>query len=178
VRPGRDVLHGLGGRLHEVRDALLRLHEAQVQLGDLLRRALERELRAHAREDDGEVEGLGDVVVRAERERLDDALAAVPGRRHDHGARHREALADSWHLEFADPRHHHVEEQAVEVLLPHEGQRLVAVLGHLHGIARTHQTAAEEVAVQLVVVHHEDAAQGLGHRRGGGFRGSAGGCHA
>ena len=101
------------------RVALLALAERRLGL-------LPRQLRLDPRDRDGQVHGLGDVVVRAAVQGFDDVGALLPGRHHDDRKLARRALLPdrSQHVEAADARHLDVEQDEREVSCLDERQRL------------------------------------------------------
>ena len=116
----------------------------------------------------GEVERLRDVVVGPEPQRLDHVLGRVARRGHHHRqVGLRPALAQALqHVDSAETRHHHVEQHQVEVLLLDHGEGARAVFGHRDLEAAAAEAAREHVAIELVVVHHQQAdAAGLDRLR-------------
>ena len=86
------------------------------QAGQRIRPA-RRQLGLDARQRDREIDRLGDVVVGAETERLDDVLALIARRHHDHRQiGERAGLANAaQHVEAVHAGHHHVEQHEIEV---------------------------------------------------------------
>jgi hypothetical protein len=151
------------------------------EAADLLLLPAQLELRLDAGEHDAEVERLRDVVVRAELQGLDDVLARVARGRHDHGqVGRRPALAHPLQdLDAGEPGHHHVEQDEVVAAARHQLERHPSVVGGVDGEAAPAESPREHVAVELVVVDHQQphGRRALGRRRltrvGGARRGLA-----
>ena len=115
------------------------------------------DLRADARQRDREVDGLRDVVVRAQIERFDDVFAPVLGRDHDH-----RQIGDRPHLaqpaerfDAAHARHHDVEQYGVDPAFADDLKRVRAVLRGHDGVAVAGQPARQRVAIHRVVVDQQ-----------------------
>ena len=89
-----------------------------VHVMDLLFRALSIELRDHAGERNGEVDRLGDVIIGAAVQRINDVFALALGGNHDdrQGARRVFRANLRQDLEPGDVRHHDVQQDKVESL--------------------------------------------------------------
>ena len=137
--------------------------EVLGEAADLLLLALERQLGLDPRQDHREVEWLGHVVVRPGPQGLHHVLGGVTrGGHDDRQVGLRPPLADlPEDVEPAQPRHHHVEEDDVESPFAETVERLLPIDGGLHLKAPAAEPTREHVAVQLVVVHHQQA-----HRAG------------
>ena len=143
----------------------LHLQRAQrhlaLQVGALVAqevgRGLERQVRGHARQQDGRADGLGDVVHRPQLQA--QALVLHVGARgeEDHGnvARVQVRLEPAADLIAVHARHHDVEQDEVGRLLAlRDLQRLLPLVGHLHVVVVAQQPAHEREVVGRVV-HHE-----------------------
>ena len=139
-------------------DALL---ERPVQLLDLVLVALDAQERAHARQQLAVVERLGDEVVGAGLDRL-GLLRPDAGGDHDH-RQERGVLvrADAAaHGVAVHPRHDHIEEDEIRVVLLDQLQRLFPGHGRKHLVAARHEHCLEEPDVLRNVVDDEDLGSG------------------
>ena len=149
------------GLLHAGRRLQALLHPC-VGSRQLVGRALQGELRLHARQDDPEVDRLGHVIVRAELERGDDVLALVLGRGHnDRQVRRGVRLPDNpQHLEAVDTGHHDVQQHDVVLSLPDHVERRLTAVGGVDRVSPSGEAAGEHVPVHLVVVDDEQVSDG------------------
>ena len=135
-------------------EILIRFLEPPVGFLQRLGCPLEHDMRADAGQQHLQIDGLGDIVVGPLAERVDDVLAFVLGRHHDHGevGPRLQAAQLLEHLYPVDFGHHDVEQHEV-VRPPRNGlQRALAVRRHVHFVTAVHETAGNEVAVILVIV--------------------------
>ena len=109
----------LGPFLYAAFQIFIGLAQLIVHLRDLLFGALAADLGVDARQRDGEVDRLGDIIVGAKFERIDDIGAFGFGRHHDDGQRRRGSLAANSleGLDSVDTRHHDVEKDQIEGVL-------------------------------------------------------------
>ena len=116
-----------------------------------------RQLRAQPRERDGEVDRLGDVVVGAKAERLDDRVAVLlAGNHDDRQVGRRGALPQApQHLEAAHGRHLDVEQDQVEGALCDRLDRGGTVPDGDRVVPVPPQTAREDLAAHFLVVNDE-----------------------
>ena len=114
---------------HQAGDAVLK--QLALALLELFLQPLDAEHRLEPRLQLGEVNGLGDVVVRARLEALHLVLGGVERRLHDdRDERQRGVGLDAARdLHAVDARHHHVEQDQI-------GRRLLDLVERLHAIRR------------------------------------------
>ncbi len=138
---------------------------APLQPDDPVHRPLQRQVRPDARQDDGEVERLGQVVVRPLPEGLDHVAAVVLRRRDEDGQVGRGVgLADGpQHLQAVEVRHQHVQQDQVEGALADQRQGLAAALRLGDGEPGPPQVAREHGAVGRLIVDDEDGPAVGGH---------------
>jgi hypothetical protein len=141
-------------------DVDLALQRACVQLLAVSQPLL-RQARADTRAQDVRVERLGQVIVGAHLDALDDAVGVVERGDQDHRQVHESRIGVGaqvlQQLEAVHLRHHDVEQhQVVRRGLEHR-QRIAAVDRGLDRVALALQAAREHVAVHFVVVHDEHA---------------------
>ena len=124
-------------------------------------RPLEQELGLDPCHHDREVERLGHVVVGAQPQGMDDLLALVPRRRHDHRqlGRRMPLAEDLEDLQAAETGHHDVEQDQVERPIRDQGECAGAVGADGDAVPLALEPAREHVAVQLVVVDDEQRAR-------------------
>ena len=113
---------------------------------------------AHERPQLVVVEFLGDVVIRAVLHRLHGGLDLLNRGDHDHFDQAVVLLDDAEHLEAADARQAHVEQQQVDVLLVQHGQRGFAARDAQHAVLAL-ENRGQRVAHPLIVVDDEDGLQ-------------------
>jgi hypothetical protein len=53
-------------------------------------------------------------------------------------------------------RHHDIQQNQIKILAPDQFQPLPAILGQGIGVTLTGQTFAQQIAIRLVVVHHQE----------------------
>jgi hypothetical protein len=154
--------------IEQLRDPVL---ELGIRLGKRLVRGqsrllgpLQAELRPGPRESDREVDRLGDVVVGAELERLDDVLALRHRRDHDDRKRGlRPCLAnDLEHLQAIEIRHDHIEQHEIEIPLRDQLERPTAPvrLGDIETVPQ--EPPAQDGTVVRDVVDDEQPLWGFG----------------
>ena len=106
----------------------------------------------------GELVGLGEVVEGAQLHRRDRAVdAAVAGEHHDLGAR-RELLDALEQLDAVHARHLDVDEGELHAAGLDAAQCAFAVAGLADAVALAAEAAAEQLAVELLVVDDQDVA--------------------
>jgi hypothetical protein len=159
-RADGDLLHELV-LAHAARHLAL---EPRVLAREPVARGLELELRAAAREHEGGVVRLRDVVGGAEREALLLALGRVHRRHEHHGdvARARVLAQAREHLVPVHPGHHHVEEHEIRarVGLGHAERALARARG-AHAVEGLQELAEDGEVVRRVV---DDQDGVTGHR--------------
>lgn len=128
-----------------------------------LLQAPQRELRAHPCEHDGEVEGLGDVVVRAGLERPHDVVRLVEaGDDDDRQVERRVRLAQPREeIEAAAVGETDVEQDQVEAAVRDPLPRLVRARGDYHSVAFALEFHREHVAHAALVVHDQQPVPAL-----------------
>jgi hypothetical protein len=128
-------------------------------LGERALGLLPRELGADSSQRDGEVDRLGDVVVRAEIEGLDDVLRVRLRGHHDDGQLDWRVgdTQRAQQLDAAHGRHLDVEQDQIDALLSQEVERLGARRGNLDEVPLAPEASGEQVAVVLFVVDHEQS---------------------
>jgi hypothetical protein len=138
---------------------------AAVGLAQGLFRPLQGQLGADAGQGDGEVEGLGEVVVGAQLKGLDHVGAVAAGGDHDDGQVDQridtaEAPED---IQAGHARHHDVQQHQVEAVPAEKLDGLPAAAGGADGVAVPLQAASQALAVQLLVVHDQQRCRLGGH---------------
>ena len=121
--------------------------------------------RVDAGLEQGRIERLGNVILGAELDRLDDVLQVLGSRDDDDAdmAQPRVGAHAAQHLEAVDLRHHDVEQHEIDVLALELVQRLAAVGRLDHAlIALALQPTGERIAVVLDVVDDQDQRR-VGH---------------
>ena len=106
------------------------------------------------------VERLGEVVRRAEPQRLDRGLGGGVGRHHQGHDVPVAGLGLAQHLHAVDVRQTDVGQQQVEDLVLKGRDGLAAVGGHVHVVAVLSQHDAQHVAHRRLIVHDEHARVG------------------
>src|SRR5690606_27742550 len=141
-----------------VADAELR--ELEVLLLELLLEALDAEHRADAGLELGEVDRLGEVVVRPGIEAGDLVACRVPdGHEDDRDERERIVALDAARdLVAVDPGEHDVEQDQVGWPLVHAFQGFFAARSRLDLVAAEAEAGREHLEVVRTVIHDEDAA--------------------
>jgi hypothetical protein len=128
---------------------------------ELLDGALSLDLNVDPREGDGEIDRLGQIVVHAELERLNNVLALGFPCDHDDGERFERIFGaqSPENFEALDFRHHHVEQDGVGVVAPgfdhRKGPR--AAVDFVDFIVAALETADDQVAVVRDVVDDQKA---------------------
>ncbi len=142
---GADQLYGALG------DATLKVvvgaAQGLVGLAHLFLGPLAVRLNAHPRQGHGEIHGLGDVVVRAQAQGVDDVAAVCLAGDHDHrqGVLRIVFTDAAQHLQTIQVRHHHVEQHHVERL----------AFDHLQGaLAAIRLRALEPLALEAAAEDH------------------------
>ena len=112
-------------------------------------------LRFYARDDLQRVEGLGDIVVRADRETEDLVAVGHACGQHEDGE---EAALPNFPAErkAVGVRQHHVEQGKVDVLRFHAAQRLRAGGAFVDGVAVVFEIDLQQIGDLALVVHDED----------------------
>ncbi len=153
---GLETRIGLGELGGALGDAALQLAvgEAHLLLG-----AFAGDLGLDPGQGHGEVDRLGEIVVGAKVQRLDDVLALGLGRGHDHRESRRGVVEPDApeHVTPVHIPHHHVEQHEVERLARDQGEAGFAAVGLHDLIAAALQTTGEDRPVVRNVVHDEDA---------------------
>jgi len=152
--------------------------------GQLARGAVHLELGTRASDHDGEVEGLGHVIVGASLQTFDHVVAGLERSGQDHRELGSGPLASHplQHLETVHARQKHLEHHQIGIVRLDPPQRLDAVARRLHREAVPLETPLQQLALVGVAVDDEDprsfAARRLGLRpvrrlghRGGGSGG-------
>ena len=140
----------------------------------LIAEALLLQARADARAEQHRVEGLRQVVLRAELDAPHHAVHLVERRDHQDGQlpQRRVALELPEHLVAVDAGHHDVEQDQVDGrrrVTPEGLERGLPVGGRVHREAFTDEATGQEIAITLVVVDNQDDPSGC-LVRGGGAR--------
>ena len=110
------------------------------------------------------VEVLGDVVVGAVLHRLHGGLDLVDRRDHDALDEAVVLLDDPQHVEAADARQPHVQQEQVDVLVLQQAQRRLAAR-HAQDLVVPLQDRGQRIAHALIVVADQDGLGGPVHRR-------------
>jgi hypothetical protein len=116
-----------------------------------------RDLRLNARDRDGEIDRLGDVVVSPELDRFDDMLAFLPCRHHDYGkfTVAMRGTDEPEQIESAHARHHHIEKDQVKFLSGHEVESLWSTLRHFDFESTTFQAPGQHIPVRQLIVDNQ-----------------------
>jgi len=126
---------------------------------ELIREVLERQEGAHAGRELDDVEGLGQIIVRAQLDRLD--LVGKLVERGEHDDRDETCLRILFQR-LTDgvsvaPRHHDVAQDEVGRLACHRLESLLAVGRLRDPISERLEDVADDLPVRFLIVHHEDA---------------------
>ena len=110
-----------------------------------------------ARDQHGERERLGDVVVSASLERLDLVLVAISGRQHEDRRPVVLGAQCRTHLPAAHAGHHQVEHDGVVRVLARHPEPVDAVVGHVDRESFGHETTSNSFGEGDLVVDDQDA---------------------
>jgi hypothetical protein len=126
-----------------------------------------RQMRLNARQSDRKVDRFGDVVVRAQAKRLDDAGPVASSGHHDDGKLGPGAMdaKPAQCLEAAHARHLDIQQNEIVQILIDTLERFETIGGDGHQESFLPQATGKDVSIVIVVVDHEQRAVPRRHGR-------------